>query len=325
MLDLSVIIVSWNVREHLQRCLTTLPEAITDAYRWEVIVVDNASTDGSADCVRRQFENARVIANPVNRLYTLAANQGLDVASGRHCLILNPDTLPQPESLARLIEYAESNDQAGLVGPRIVDADGHDDMLTGRYFPTLRSVFADWLGLTRRFPDSHWISANLRPSYNRRQTSPVPLLSGACLLLPERLPTPLRRFDPHFIMYGEDVDLCRRIQVSGLQAVFVGDAVICHVGGASSRQQKLRSTILAADGDNRYFQKWCGAGAARRHRLTMALVAIVKTAAFTLLGLSDRRPDAYRQRSIYLALLRWAVYGNIDDVLRTEPSVSSAT
>ena len=295
MLDLSVIIVSWNVREVLQRCLTTLPQAISDAYQWEVIVVDNASTDGSADDVRQLFKNARVIANHRNRLYTLAANQGLAAASGRHCLLLNPDTLPQPQSLARLVAYAESNDKAGLVGPRIVDADGRDDLLTGRHFPTLWSVFVDWLGLTRYFPDNHWISANLRPSFNRRQTAPVPLLSGACLLLPERLPAALRCFDPLFIMYGEDVDLCRRMQASGLQTVLVGDAVISHSGGASSRQQRLQSTILAADGDNRYFRKWYGDGAALKHRLSLAIVAIVKIIVFTLLGLlgqSQRLPDS---------------------------------
>ena len=177
--DLSIIIVSWNVREHLMRCLSALPEAITTAYRWEVIVVDNASTDGSADYVQQHVDRARVIANPTNRLYTAAANQGLDVASGRHCLLLNPDTIPQPESLARLLAYAEANAEAGLVGPRIVDADGHDDLLTGRHFPTLWSVFADWLGLTNHFPHHRWLSPNLRPDYDRRQTAPVPLLSGA--------------------------------------------------------------------------------------------------------------------------------------------------
>lgn len=320
--DLSVIIVNWNVQEHLLRCLAALPEAITTVYRWETIVVDNASSDGSADCVRRQFSQARVIANPSNRLYTAAANQGLDVASGRHCLILNPDTIPQPESIARLLAYAEAHAEIGLAGPRIVDADGHDDLLTGRRFPTLWSVFADWLGLTRRFPHNRWLSANLRPDYDRRQTASVPLLSGACLLFPEHLPASLRRFDPAFLMYGEDVDLCRRVQTAGLRTVLVGDAVIVHLGGESSRQQKLQTTLLAADGENRYFRRWHGAGAGRWHRLIVAIVAVIKVAVFGLLGLVQRESGASQQRRIYFALFRWALHGNLDDVRPYAPVIS---
>lgn len=317
--DLSVIIVTWNVREHLLRCLGALPQAITTAYRWEVIVVDNASTDGSADCVQRQFSQARVIANPGNRLYTAAANQGLAAAGGRHHLILNPDTIPQPQSIARLLAYAEADTESGLVGPRIVNADGQDDLLSGRHFPTLGSVFADWLGLTRRFPHNRWLAANLRPDYDRHQTAAVPLLSGACLLLPERLPVPLRRFDPVFLMYGEDVDLCRRVQAAGLRTVLVGDAVIVHLGGESSRQQKLQTTLLSADGENRYFRRWRGVSAGRWHRLILAIVAAIKVTVFGLLCLARRRSDACRQCRLYYALFRWSLHGDLNGISRRTP------
>ena len=318
-LDLSVIIVSWNVREHLLRCLSALPAAITVAYRWEVIVVDNASADGSVEAVRLQFGQARVIANPSNRLYTAAANQGLDAASGRHYLILNPDTIPQPESIARLLAYAEAHAEAGLVGPRIVDADGHDDLLTGRHFPTPCSEFADWLGLTNRFSHHRWLSPNLRPDYDRRQTAPVPLLSGACLLLPERLPAQMRRFDSAYRMYGEDVDLCRRVQAAGLQMSLVGDAVIVHLGAESSRQAKLQSNLLAVDGSNRYFRRWHGAGSARWHRLLMAVVAVVKCVVLIPPALWGSKPDASQQRRMYSALFRWALHGNLGAVKRDAP------
>ncbi len=307
--DLSVVIVSWNVADQLMACLAALPAALTNAYRWETIVVDNGSQDGTAARLQTAFPEVRLIANGENRLYTAAANQGLVSARGRHLLLLNPDTTPQAGSLARLVRYADEHPGAGLLGPRIVDAQGRDDPRTGRRLPTPWSETLEWSGLTRRFPRQRWLAANLRPGFDRSQTGPVPLLSGACLLLSARLPSGLRQLDPHFPMYGEDVDLCRRVQAAGFATVLVGDAIIVHAGGESSRQDSTRAALLAVEGVHLYFRRWLGEAAAHRHRLGMAAVAAGKWWAFSLLGLLGREPDPAYQRRFHAGLWHWAVRG----------------
>lgn len=305
--DLSVIIVSWNVADSLERCLQALPAAVTPAYLYETIVVDNGSEDGTVERVRSQFPDVRIVANMENRLYTAAANQGLAAAAGRHLLLLNPDTTPQPGSLAELVRFADGHPQAGVLGPRIVNALGQDDVRTGRHLPTPWSESLEWSGLSRRFPRNRWLAANLRPGFDRGQTGPVPLLSGACLLLSAHLPAGLRLLDPDFPMYGEDVDLCRRVQTAGFATVLVAGALIVHAGGESSRQDSEWAALLAVDGVHRYFRRWLGRGAARRHRLGMAGVAAAKWLAFSLLGAVGREADPGYQRRIHAELWRWAV------------------
>ncbi len=309
--DLSIVIVSWNVRDSLLRCLAALPAAI-EPCDWEAIIIDNASSDGSAEEVQRCFPEMRVIANAHNRLYTAAANQGLAAASGRHLLLLNPDTLPRPSSLAHLVRYADHHVEAGLLGPRILDLQNHDDLRTARHYPTAWSEMLIWSGLTMRFPHHPLLAANLRPTYDRSQTGPVPLLSGACLLLSEHLTPDLRRLQPTFPMYGEDVDLSRRIQDAGYQTILVAKAIVIHAGAESSRQAPMRTALLAVDGANRYLRVWQGRGAARRHRLGMAMVAVGKWLGFSLLGLMGREAHPARQRQLHSALLRWAWCGRLE-------------
>ncbi|MCP4166255.1 MAG: glycosyltransferase family 2 protein [Chloroflexi bacterium] len=305
--DVSIVIVSWNVRRHLLRCLQTLPSALGTTLSWEAIVVDNASRDGSARAVREQFSGIHVIANTQNRLYTAAANQGLTVAQGRHLLLLNPDTIPKSDSLKRLIDFAELNPSVGLLGPRIVDETDRDDLRTGRHYPTPWSECLDWAGITRRFPKSRFWAANLRPHYDRAHTAAVPLLSGACLLLPEHVSASLRKLDMHYPMYAEDVDLSRRVQQSGYRTVLVGDAIIVHAGGQSSRQNSTHAALLAADGIQRYFRQWHGAKAARRHRLGIACIALVKWLVFIISCILKPHSVYVEDKGLHGKLVRWAL------------------
>lgn len=327
--DVSLVIVTWNVSTALARCLAALPAAWDSGdelpfRHWELIIVDNASTDGTAAAVSQQAmallaartgqppRQVRLLVNARNRLYTAAANQGLDAAQGRYRLVLNPDTIPAPGSLARLVALAEAHPRIGLVGPRILTAAGRDDLRTGRHYPTPWSEFSDWLGLTRRFPGSRLWAANLRPDVPRTRTGPVPVLSGACLLFSASLPAHLQRFDPDYPMYGEDLDLCRRVQAAGYETWLAAEAVIQHIGGLSSRQARVDAALLAADGVNRYFRRWHGLRAAQRHRLGMAVVAAVKWSVFSLLGWFglEKQPDL--QRRLHAGLWRWAWSGRLD-------------
>ncbi len=307
--EVSVIIVSWNVREHVLACLRALPAAL-DSLPYEVIVVDNASEDGTVEAVRGRFPGVRLMVNAHNVLYTAAANQGLALACGRYALLLNPDVLPHPHSIARLVSYAEAHPEAGLLGPRIFDAAVRDDWRTGRHYPTPWSEFVDWSGLGRWFSFIPILVKNRRLAYDRGSTSAVPLLSGACLLFPPQLPSHLRQLDSDFPMYGEDIDLCRRMDRAGFQKVLVADAHMTHVGGASSQQRPVMAALMAVVAMNRYFRRWEGRAAAGVHRALMGLTGLIKTALFC----PGSRINARCRRgcAIYRAVLKWAALGRVD-------------
>ena len=308
--EISIIIVTWNVREHLLRCLRALPAAVEDV-SYEVIVVDNASEDGSAEAVKQQFPEVRLVVNSCNALYTRAANQGLALACGRYRLLLNPDVVPHPGSIARLVRYAEAHPGVGLLGPRILDASGRDDWRTGRYYPTPWSEFVDWSGLGRWFSFLPFLVKNRRLKYDRSCNSAVPLLSGACLLFPPLLPAPLRQLNPDFPMYGEDIDLCRRMDAAGFRKMLVGEAQMIHIGGASSAQQPAKNALLAVLAMNQYFRKWDGMAAAWGHRALLGLVALAKVMFFCC-GSMMRR-CCQRGCDSYRPILVWAVSGYRDD------------
>ncbi len=307
--DVSVVIVSWRVREHLARCLAALPAA-AEGLSYEVIVVDNASADGSVEMVRERFPDVRLVANDGNLLYTAAANQGLALARGRYALLLNPDAILHPGGIARLVRCAEARPEAGLLGPRIFDAAGRDDWRTGRRYPTPWSEFVDWSGVGRWFSFVPFLVKNRQLAYDRGRTSAVPLLSGACLLFSPQLPASLRQLDPNFPMYGEDIDLCRRVDRAGFQKVLVGDALMTHIGGASSSQQPAESALRAVVAMNRYFRQWDGRSAARRHRALLGLIGLVKSTIFCVGGLIS--PGWRRGCSLYWRIFRWAVSGSYE-------------
>ena len=302
--EVSIIIVSWNVREHLRRCLQALPAAAA-GIDYEVIVVDNASEDGTAAMVREAFPMVQLVVNETNTLYTAAANQGLARARCRMQMLLNPDVIPHPGSIARLVRYAEAHPEAGLLGPRIVDALGRVDWRTGRDFPTPWSEFVDWSGLGRWFQASIFVK-NRRLDYDRSQTAAVSLLSGACLLFPAHLPAYLRRLDSRYPMYGEDIDLCRRIRRADLQCVLVAEAEMTHIGGASSQQTPVFAAIQAVSAMNRYFREWDGDITARWHRLLMGWIALGKVLVFCLPSVLSRRLRS--ACAIYRAIAHWAIF-----------------
>ncbi len=301
--DVSVVVVSWQVRAFVQRCLAALPAALAGV-SYEVILVDNASQDGTVAMVRERFPDVVVLENEVNVLYTRAANQGMARARARYVLLLNPDVVAHPGSLAYLVQYAEAHPEAGLLGPRILNAEGEDDWRTGRAFPTPWSEFMDWSGAGRWFSFLPFLLKNRRLHYDRRSTSAVPLLSGACLLFSFQLPLNLRKLNPEFVLYGEDIDLCRRVANAGWRRVLVAESVITHTGAASSQQRPALAALMAIIAMNRYFRLWEGKKAAWLHRALLGLVGLFKTGLFCAGG--PLRPAWHKKCALYRLVLCWA-------------------
>ncbi|HYP41807.1 MAG TPA: glycosyltransferase family 2 protein [Chloroflexia bacterium] len=247
--DLSIIIVSWNVRDLLTQCLTALSsDEVRGALRVEIIVVDNASTDGSADAASA-FPGVRLIANKRNLGYGRANNQGFQAAQGNYLMVLNPDTVPQAGSLEALVKFAETHPRTGIVAPRLLNVD-MTVQPAAFHFPTLLMAAIDLFPLPRIVPGRvrQWLAAsalNGRYPGESKATQPFridhPL--GACMLINRRAYECVSGFDPAIFMYSEEVDLALRFAGTGWECWQVPAARVVHLGGQSTRQMPGRMFI----------------------------------------------------------------------------------
>jgi GT2 family glycosyltransferase len=256
--DVSVIIVSYNTRELLRECIESILCEQGDGLGVEVIVVDNASADGSAAMVAERFPQVRLIANPDNRGFGAACNQGLEVAQGRYALILNADIRAQPGALQRLVEFMDAHPDAAVCGGQLRYPDGRIQPSCAREL-TLWWVFCEQSLLAKLFPRTRLFGGYWRTHWDFSATIETEQVMGACMML--RRPFP--RLDEDYFLYCEDTDLCYRVRQAGGRIYYVHDAVFVHHLGASGEPQRAQMVIYYNRGKERYFRKFHGAWQAR--------------------------------------------------------------
>lgn len=251
-MDLSVVIVNWNTRELLRACLSSLRAALgASPLQSEVIVVDNASSDGSARIVAEEFPEVRLEANAENSNYAAGNNQGLRLASGEFILLLNPDTVVPAGAPEALVEYLRQHPQAGLVAPALVHPDGRlQDSVRG--FPTPRALAGELLRLRRLFPGSEWASYFPRDLPSDRPVAVDQPMTSALLLRKSALEE-VGPFDEQFPLFFNDVDLCYRLKQAGWEIVYDPRVRIVHHVGASTRQIPVRAILLSHEGLRRFY------------------------------------------------------------------------
>ena len=255
--DISIIIVSWNVRELLLACLAALPAAVGDAFSYEVIVVDNASEDGTVDAVRTQFPEVRIIANAENLGFTGGNNQGLALARGRFLFLLNPDTLPQPGSIAHLARFLAAHPDVGMVGPRLWYGDGSPQP-NRRRFPTLATLFAESTIIQHYFPGLRLFQRYIMADRPEDEPQEVDWLVGAALMARRAVYEQIGGLDEGFFMYSEEMDWCKRAKDAGWRIAYEPAAEIIHYEGKSSEQAVARRDIFFFSSRVRYAQKHFG-------------------------------------------------------------------
>ena len=248
-LDVTAIVISYHSADHAAEMVAALEDALAhlDA---EILVVDNASTDGTAEAARAALTRGRVIANPENSGYAKAANLGLAAARGRVAMIMNDDARIDARSLDRLLEVLGSDPGIAMVGPRIVDPEGAPMPSARLHYPgpgseALRLRFAGKAGANTAYPfDS--------------EPADVKWLVGACVLGKTDILVDAGGFNEAFFLYGEDIDLCRRLNALGYRLVTVPDATSVHVGGAATAQQyDSKARILRQiSGRSTYYRIW---------------------------------------------------------------------
>lgn len=256
--DLSIIIVSWNVRDLLRACLrslTTAPCPLTT----ELIVIDNASTDGSAEMVAAEFPDAKLICNSANLGFTRGNNQGLALARGRYVLFLNPDTEVVGDALATMVAYMEAHPRVGALGPQLRYGDGSFQS-SRRRFPGLATALFESTPLAWHWPAARnpWARRYHMADTPNDQTQPVDWLVGAALLVRRAVLDQVGGFDEGYFMYSEELDLCRRIKATGWEVHYLPQAQIIHHEGKSSEQVVAARHIYFHTSRVRYFRKFYG-------------------------------------------------------------------
>ena len=232
-IDLSIIIVSWNTRDLLAACLETVQAEINSLkdIRVETLVVDNVSTDDSADMVAREFPWVRLIRSTKNLGFPGGNNLAIQHSSGKYVLLLNPDTEVKPGALGMLIQFLEVHHEVGAVGPYTCNPDG--SLQTSCYpAPTLSRELWRLLHLDSLRPYGEYHMADWDATTPRE----VDALLGACILVRKSVLDKIGLMDEDYFMYSEEVDLCTRIQRGGWSLYWVPQAAIIHHGGQSTRQ-----------------------------------------------------------------------------------------
>lgn len=270
---LSIILVSYNTKELLLRCLSSILNSIENV-DFEIIVVDNNSKDGSTKEVHNRFPRIKLIENQSNRGFAAANNQGLRLMRGEYALLLNPDTLMTDSSLSKMIEFIRENPKTGIVGCRILNP---DRSLQPSAFPIpslkdliLSGFAASWISVGRyvqRHSNRHYMP--------HKRPVRVGWVSGACLLIRKETMEEIGLLDENFFLFSEDVDWCIRAQRRGWDVVYYPHATIIHYGGQSS-QKNLALKIASFYRKRFYFVK--------KHFGRLALLFLKMISFFELMG-----------------------------------------
>lgn len=245
MLDLGIVIVNWNTRDLLRDCLTSVA-ASEGNFSYRVVVVDNASTDGSAEMVRAGFPDVTVIASPTNDGFSAANNKGLRLLGfgqgqaevPRYALVLNPDTVLPPAGLREMLAYMDGDETIGAAGPKLVLPDGSLDLACRRSFPTPEVSFYRMVGLSKLFPHSRRFGRYNMTFLDPDIETEVDSVVGAFMLVRREAIERVGLFDETFWMYGEDLDWAYRIKQAGWKIMYHPSVTVTHVKRAASRQSR---------------------------------------------------------------------------------------
>ncbi|MFN0071041.1 MAG: glycosyltransferase family 2 protein [Chloroflexota bacterium] len=301
----SIVIVSWNTRDLLAQCLHSLPDQnIGETWRhhsYEVIVVDNASTDGSVELVREEFPWVRLIANHDNAGFARANNQAIRTTDAQYVLLLNPDTIVHRGALEALIDCMDRTLDAGAVGANLRNPDGSSQASCFPE-PTLRReawrlFHLDAIHPYAEYPTDQW--GGPRPY-------PVDVVQGTCMLLRRSALSDVGLLDEDYFIYSEEVDLCYRLRQRGWGVYWVPDATIVHYGGQSTRQQAEAMFLRLYDGKVRYFRKHGALGSVMIYKFILFAASITRLmiSPLALLLERERRLEQARLAKNYWRLIR---------------------
>ena len=306
----SVVIVNWNVRKLVVNCLRSLiarnPSLILD-----ISVIDNNSSDGSGELIRREFPQIKLIQNLENVGFSRANNQGIREAQGQYILLLNPDTLWVDDSLQRMVEYMNSHPEVGVLGPKLLNADAQSIQYWGaRRLPRPLDTFFEYSKLSSIFPRNRLFGRHLMGNWNHTDSREVECLSGACMLIRQQTLQEVGLLDENYPLYTEDTDWCYRVHLTNWKMYYFAEARLIHIGQQSSLQNRGKATINAVRGIYRYHRKFYGVAALLMVWFLVWITSIAKIFGWAALFL-------IRANGRELALKQMKTYWNVCCLLPT--------
>jgi GT2 family glycosyltransferase len=300
MMDLSIIIVNWNTKEYLLPCLKSIFKG-GQGTGWEVIVVDNGTRDGSREEVKKVFPSARLIENEKNFGFAKAANQGLQKASGRYALLLNPDTQVENGAIERLVSFMDAHSDVGVAGAQLLNADGTKQNSIAN-FPSLGTELLNKSLLRWLFPKKF-------PGKERNYSEPIEVDSviGACMMVRRDTLDQVGLLDEDYFLFLEETDWCYRMKKAGWKIYHVPQAEIYHFQGKSAETVKKRARVEFYRSRYHFFKKnrgnlqWFFLFIGLIIRLGFQLLAMGVVSLMTLFTIKSWR----KKLSIYAYLFWW--------------------
>ncbi len=238
-MKISIIIVSYNVRDLLQQALDSLIDASKDL-EFEILVVDNCSKDHTVEMILEKYPSVKLIANKINIGFSKANNQAILKASGEYILLINPDTITSKDTIKKSINFMDHHSDAGGLGVRMINAQGKYLPESKRGLPTPWASITKFIGLAKLFPTSKVFSRYYMGWIDEGQTSEIEILAGAFMLLRHNALKKIGLLDESFFMYGEDIDLSYRLTLAGYKNYYLPSTYIIHFKGQSTRKLSWR-------------------------------------------------------------------------------------
>lgn len=281
---ISIIIVNWNTRDLLLQCIESLYKDNGISKR-EIIVVDNASSDGSAEAVSASFPSVKLIVNERNLGFAAANNIGANAASGNVLVFLNPDTIVEPGTIDALFEFLDRNPNAGVIGCRIVNSNGHTEQTYWTSFPDLNWLFREATYLNK-------ISNARQRSISFDEPVQVAHLLGACIAIRSELFREVGGFDERYFLYMEETDLCWRVQALGKRNYYHPAVKITHLGQQSSKQAAHWTNVQLQLSTYAFLRRNHSMGPIKRivALLAMQIGALIRLVLWQIRWIQGRRP-----------------------------------
>lgn len=326
--DLSIVIVSWNARKYVAECLDSLQSA-NGTSSVEIIVVDNASNDGTADLVRDRFPQVRLVETGGNIGFSRGNNVGVRLAKGKYICLINPDVNIPPDCLHKMYSFMEQNPEIGLLGPKMLAANGLTAR-SGMRFPTLWNVFLRAIaadGFLRGSSTGNWLMTDFQ--FDR--TRDMDVLNGWFWMARREAVNEVGLLDEDFFMYAEDLDWCKRFHSHKWRVVFYSEAEAVHYGGGCSSNDPLRFSVEQQRANMQYWAKYHNRASLLLYAIAVWFGHAMRMVGWTAIGAvkPSERAKARFEAKRNLECIRWMLaiptikpIGTLDGKSKTEATES---
>lgn len=247
MIDLSIIIVSYDTKDYLKECLHSLLRDQSKKFSYEIIVVDNASKDRTLEMVEKEFPKVILVKNKDNFGFSKANNIGVSRSHGRYVLFLNPDTIIYPNTLDVMISFMDKHEDVGIATCKVIMPNGKLDDSCHRGFPTPWNSFCYFTGLSRVFSHSKLFNGYNLGWKNLNEDHEIDACAGAFMIVCKEAGESLKWWDEDYFWYGEDLDFCYRLKRKGLKIYFVPQVSVLHYKGVSGGIKVISKHLTTAD------------------------------------------------------------------------------